>query len=157
MLSQKSRRRAETYRSKSHGGEPQRNHQSIRRPVRVRRVHEPRCAADTFGGQVNEPVPCRRHSHRRKKINQLQERNQRENGRIICRHLQIFNSVVCVRKRKQAALLTISRRPASTLRSLPPGITATSKRFSRRNGARVRPFEQRKKTSQHSRWSRGTA
>src|SRR5260370_31106545 len=43
------------------------------------------------------------------------------------------------------------------LRSLPPGTTATSKQFSRRNGACVRPFEQRKKTLQHNRWSRGTA
>src|ERR1700694_686237 len=43
------------------------------------------------------------------------------------------------------------------LRSLPPGTTATSTRFSRRNGAYVRPFEQRKKTLQHSRWSRGAA
>src|SRR3954453_10241439 len=32
-----------------------------------------------------------------------------------------------------------------------------AKRFSRRDGARVRPFEQRKKASQHGRWSRGAA
>src|SRR4051812_31641665 len=32
-----------------------------------------------------------------------------------------------------------------------------AKRFSRRDGARVRLFEQRQKTSQHSRWSRGAA
>src|SRR5438445_12355823 len=70
-----------------------------------------------------------------------------------CRFFQFCG----VRKRKQEALLTISRRPASTLRSLPPGITATSKRFSRRNGACVRPFEQRKKTSQHGHWRRRTA
>ena len=95
------RRRTESYRAKSHGREPQRNHQGIRRTVRVRRVHQARCATDTRGGQINEPVSCRRRSNRGKKINQLQERNQRRGCRIIRRHPQIFNSVVRVRENKQ--------------------------------------------------------
>jgi hypothetical protein len=101
LLRQKRRRRTEGYGGKSHGGELQRNHQGIRRTVRVRMVHQARCATDTRGGQINQPVPCRRHSHGRKKVDQLQERNQRQNCRIICRHLQIFNSVVRVRENKQ--------------------------------------------------------
>ena len=100
-LRQKRRRRTEGYRRKPHGCEPQRNHQGIRRTVWVRRVHEARCATDTRGCQINEPVPCRSHSHGRKKINQLQERNQGQDCRIICRHLQIVNSVVRVKKNKQ--------------------------------------------------------
>ena len=93
-LRQKRRRRTEGYRRKPHGCEPQRNHQGIRRTVRVRMVHQARCAMDARSGQINEPVPCRSHTHGRKKVDQLQERDQRENRRVICRHLQIFNSVV---------------------------------------------------------------
>lgn len=93
-LRQKRRRRTESYRGKSHGREPQRNHQGIRRTVRIRRVHQTGCATDTPGCQINEPVPSRRHSHG-------QKRDQRQNCRIICGHFQIFNSVVCVRENKQ--------------------------------------------------------
>ena len=101
LFRQEGRRRTESYRSKSHGCEPQRNRQGIRRAVRVRMVHQAGCPTDTPGGQINESVPCRRHSHRRNEINQLQERNQGLNCWVICRHLQIFNLAVCVRQNKK--------------------------------------------------------
>jgi hypothetical protein len=102
LLRQEGRRRTESYRSKSHGCKPQRNRQGIRRTIRVRMVHQAGCPTDTPGGQINEPVPCRRHAHGRNKINQLQERDQGLNCWVICLHLKSFNSVVRVRKNEQS-------------------------------------------------------